>query len=75
MILDFHIYYNILQNRRNYLNLFIEILTITKSSDNKKKTQCAEATIKQLSLQIQQLQASSVKDDFEVPAETVKKAK
>lgn len=34
-----------------------------------------EATIKQLSLQIQQLQASSVKDDFEVPAETVKKAK
>jgi hypothetical protein len=34
-----------------------------------------EATIKQLSLQIQQLQATSAKDDFEVPAETVKKVK
>ena len=34
-----------------------------------------EATIKQLSLQIQQLQTASVKDDFEVPAETVKKVK
>jgi hypothetical protein len=34
-----------------------------------------EATIKQLSLQIQQLQNPSVKDDFEVPTEQVKKAK
>jgi hypothetical protein len=34
-----------------------------------------EATIKQLSLQIQQLQAPSVKDDFEVPTEQVKKVK
>jgi hypothetical protein len=34
-----------------------------------------EATIKQMSLQIQQLQAPSSKDDFEVPAETAKKVK
>jgi hypothetical protein len=34
-----------------------------------------EATVKQLSLQIQQLQTASVKDDFELPAETVKKVK
>jgi UDP-N-acetylglucosamine:LPS N-acetylglucosamine transferase len=34
-----------------------------------------EATIKQMSLQIQQLQAPSAKDDFEVPTETVKKVK
>lgn len=34
-----------------------------------------EATIKQLSLQVQQLQIPSVKDDFEVPAESIKKVK
>jgi len=34
-----------------------------------------EATIKQMSLQIQQLQTSSTNDGFEVPAETVKKVK
>jgi hypothetical protein len=34
-----------------------------------------EATIKQLSLQIQQLQAPSAKDDFVVPAEPEKKVK
>jgi len=34
-----------------------------------------EATVKQLSLQIQQLQVPSSKDDFEVPAETIKKVK
>lgn len=34
-----------------------------------------EATIKQMSLQIQQLQTPSAKDGFEVPAETVKKVK
>ena len=34
-----------------------------------------EATIKQLSLQVQQLQIPSVKDDFEVPAESTKKVK
>ena len=34
-----------------------------------------EATIKQMSLQIQQLQTPSAKDGFEVPEETVKKVK
>jgi hypothetical protein len=34
-----------------------------------------ETTIKQLSLQIEQLKNPSVKDDFEVPAEPEKKVK
>ena len=34
-----------------------------------------EATVKQLSLQIQQLQMTPAKDDFEVPTETPKKVK
>jgi hypothetical protein len=34
-----------------------------------------EATVKQLSLQIQQLQNPSAKDDFETPEESTKKVK